>query len=72
MKAMGQKYDDLTGFISGLAGTTLAINLAGITWQSAWESFGQILWLGFIALFSGGMGVLGKHLITKYLNRKKK
>jgi len=72
MKAMEQKYDDLTGFISGLAGTTLAINLAGITWQSAWESFWQILWLGFIALFSGGMGVLGKHLITKYLNRKKK
>ena len=68
---MQQKYDELTGFIFGTAGGFGAVNLLGITWNTAWQNVGQLLWVGFIALFTGGMGVLGKHLVTKWLKRKK-
>lgn len=69
---MIQKYDELTAFLSGIAGSLLAINLAGITWETAWANLGNLLWLGFIAMFSGAMGVLGKHLINKLMRRKSK
>jgi len=71
---MEEKYDAITAFFSGIIGSALAIHfeLAQINWASIFENAGHMIWLGFVALFSGGMGVLGKHLITKYLNRKKK
>lgn len=69
---MEQKYDNITGFISGIFGGIAYINFANITWETAWESIGHLLWLGFIALFTGAMGVAGKHLITKWFKRKTK
>lgn len=72
---MNQRFDDLTAFLSGLVGAILAINLMDITWDIAWENLGRLLWLGFVALFSGAMGVLGKHLISKLIrlwNKKPK
>ena len=66
------KWDNTIGFFSGIFGGSMYVKFAGITWQSAWESMGHVLWLGFIALLSGAMGVLGKHLAQKYLKRKTK
>jgi hypothetical protein len=68
---MKHPIDDIVGFLSGFAGGGLYAKLMGITWYTAWENLGQIIWIGFIALFSGIMGVIGKHLATKYLKRKK-
>lgn len=68
--AMEQNNDNLVGFISGIAGGVTYLFFAGITWVTAWENVGNILWLGFVALFSGVMGVLGKHWAGKYLKRK--
>jgi len=71
---MNERFDDLTGFLSGLIGAALAIGLMDITWNIAWENLGRLLWLGFVAGFSGAMGVLGKHLISrllKYWNKKR-
>lgn len=66
---MKHPIDDIIGFISGLfgGGIYLAIN-----WQRVWDGVGNLLWLGVIAMFSGAMGILGKHLASKYLKRKKK
>lgn len=58
--------------VSGIAGGGLYITLGKIDWQVLFNSLGSLLWLGFIALFSGAMGVLGKHLASKYLKRKNK
>lgn len=71
MKVMEQKYDELTAAISGIVGGFISIHLMGITWQTAWEYLGQLLWVGFIALFTGGMGVVGKHFVSKWLKPKK-
>lgn len=68
---MKHPIDDIVGFFSGLFGGSVAAWVMGITWQNAWESAGKLLWLGFVAMFTGGMGVLGKHLIQRYLKRKK-
>lgn len=68
---MEQKNDTLVGIISGILGGSIYANFADITWQTVWANAGHVLWLGFIALFSGTMGVIGKHWAQKYLKRKK-
>lgn len=62
-------YEDLVAFISGIIGTMLAINLAGIGWDAVWTNVGDLLWLGMVAAFSGAMGVLGKHFIGKLIKK---
>lgn len=62
-------YEDLVAFISGILGTILAINLAGIEWEAVWANVGDLLWLGMVAAFSGAMGVLGKHFIGKLIKK---
>ena len=72
---MHQKYDELTGFLAGLVGGGLTIHLMDITWKDIFNNAGQLVWVGFVALFTGLMGVLGKHvassIIKRYKNRKK-
>jgi hypothetical protein len=74
MKAQAMKHpiDDIVGLVFGIAGGGIYAKLMGITWQFAWQSLGHIIWIGFIAVFSGAMGVIGKHLATKYLKLKKR
>lgn len=69
---MKHPIDDLVGAISGLLGGSVYIWIGGITWQTFYEGAGQIFWLGFVAFLSGAMGILGKHLMDKYLKRKNK
>lgn len=64
-----KNMDDAVSAISGIIGGILAINLAGITWDSVLLNFGHLLWVGIIAFFSGAMGVLGKHLIGKMIKK---
>jgi hypothetical protein len=73
MKAeMRHPIDDIIGAISGLFGGSLYLWFAGINWHTIYENAGKMVWLGFIAFISGAMGILGKHLMDKYLKRKKK
>ena len=68
---MHEKYDELTAFISGIIGGSVTIHIIGISWQDILSNVSNLLWIGFVALFTGGMGVLGKHIVTKILKRKK-
>jgi xanthine/uracil permease len=72
MKTQTMKHpvSDMIAFLYGNAGGAIAAWIMGITWQTAYESIGHLLWLGFAAAFTGGMGVLGKHAVNKYLKRK--
>jgi len=73
MKAiMKHPIDDIIAFVSGTFGGSLYMVIAGITWQSFFDSALQMLWVGFVAAFTGAMGVVGKHMIGKYINKKKK
>jgi hypothetical protein len=74
MKSQSMKHpiDDIVGAISGLFGGTLYVWIGGITWQSFYQGFGQLIWLAFVAFLSGAMGILGKHLMDKYIKRKKR
>lgn len=69
---MNYNTDDIIAAGSGLVGGLVTTVLMDITWQSAWENLGHLLWVGFVAMFTGAMGVIGKHLIDKFLKRKKK
>ena len=69
---MKHPIDDIVGFFSGLFGGSVYAFIAGITWQNAFDSLGKLLWLGFVAMFTGGMGILGKHLVQKHLLKKDK
>ncbi len=69
---MKHPIDDVVAFFSGLFGGSMYAFIAGITWTSLFENALQLFYLGFIAAFTGAMGVVGKHLIGKYLNKKKK
>lgn len=60
-------FETTIGFVSGVAGFLLAINLAQITWDGIWSNIANLLWLGTIALFSGAMGVIGKILVGKIM-----
>lgn len=64
--------DDAIGWAGGILGGSVYMLYAGITWENAWESLGSIIWVAFVAMLTGGAGKLGSHLVTKYLNRKKK
>lgn len=64
--------DDIVGCVSGLFGGVLYIHFAGVTWQNAFENIGKLCWVGFVAFFTGGMGILGKHVVQKYILKKKK
>ena len=66
---MEHNNDGLIGFLSGITGAGFAAHLLNITWDTAWQNLGQLLWLGFIALFSGAMGVLGKHMVGKLIKK---
>lgn len=68
---MHEKYDEITAFISGLIGGVATIHIMDITWNDVWNNAGQLIWVGFVALFTGGMGVLGKHLVTLLIKRYK-
>lgn len=75
MTAMEHRNEDTIAFISGIIGSILAINLAGITWDAVWSNLGNLLWLGTIACFSGAMGVVGKLLVGRFIknyNKNKK
>lgn len=63
--------DDIVAFVSGIAGGSAYLKIAGITWQDAWQNIEHLLWLGFVAMFTGAMGVIGRHLIIKYFKKKK-
>lgn len=64
--------EGLTGAIFGYIGGSGAAYFLGITWKTAWENLGGLLWVGFVALFTGAMGAIGAHLVKKYLLKRKK
>lgn len=68
---MKHPIDDIVAFFSGVTGAGIYSAILGITWTDVVHSAGQILWLGFVAMFTGGMGVLGKHWVTKLLKKRK-
>jgi hypothetical protein len=68
---MKHPIDDIVAFISGLGGSSIYAWVCGITWESAWDSTAKLLWIGIVALFSGAMGVLGKHLMGKLFKKKR-
>lgn len=69
-KQMGNQ-EEAAGIIGGLVGGISAIHLMGITWETAWSNLGHLLWVGFVALFTGAMGALGTHLVKKYIIKNK-
>ncbi len=68
---MKHPVDDVVAFFSGLTGGSIYAWIAGITWSSFFTSAGQLLWLGIVAMFTGGAGVLGKHMVTKLIKKLK-
>lgn len=69
--AMEEKYDKLTGFIGGILGGGFYFHFMDLTWEQIWSNALNLVWLGVVALFTGGMGVLGKHLVSQYLLKRK-
>jgi hypothetical protein len=70
-QTMKHPVDNIIGFFSGIAGGGAYAMFANITWRSILDNAGQLMWMAFVALVSGGAGVIGKHLADKYLKRKK-
>lgn len=68
---MKHPSDDIVGFLSGLLGGTVCVHLANFTFDDIWSNAVNFMVLGITAMFTGGMGVLGKHLVQKYIMRKK-
>ena len=64
--------EELIGILSGITGGIGTVHFMGITWQSAWENLGGLLWVGFVSLFTGAMGAIGAHFVKKYINYRKK
>jgi hypothetical protein len=72
MKAqMNYNLDDWLGAISGMVGAIMTGWVLGITWHSAWEDFINLVWLGVGAMFTGGMGMLGKKLAERFWEKRK-
>lgn len=73
MKAMERIPTDdwITGIIGAIVGL-FSTSLMNITWQELFENIWHFLGVGLIALFTGAMSVVGKHLIEKLIKRKKK
>lgn len=63
--------EDISGAVFGFLGGAGAVHFMEITWQTAWENLGSLLWVGFVALFTGAMGAVGAHLVKKYLLKRK-
>ncbi len=63
--------EELAGIIAGILGGLGSIHLMGITWETAWADLGNILWVGFVSMFTGAMGALGAHLFKKLFIKKK-
>ncbi|MEO0312291.1 MAG: hypothetical protein RIQ89_1948 [Bacteroidota bacterium] len=68
---MKYTWDTMTAFICGTIGGGAYTQLAKINWDTIMSNGADLLWMAFVALVSGGAGVLGKHLVAKYLKRKK-
>lgn len=68
---MKHPSDDIVGFLSGLLGGTLCVHIANLTFADIWSNAANFLILGVTAMFTGGMGVFGKHLVQKYLLHRK-
>lgn len=64
-------HEEAAGIIGGLLGGIGAIHFMGITWETAWSSLGHLMWVGFVALFTGAMGALGTHLVKRYIIKSK-
>lgn len=70
---MNYNVDDLLGFFSGLFGAIITSWMLGISWPSVWGEVVNVIWIGIGAMFTGGMGMLGKKVVEKYWeNRKNK
>jgi hypothetical protein len=69
-----EKYDTVVAFLSGIISLAFCMSFADIrlSWDQVWESALNLLWLGIVAMFTGGMAVLGKHSVGKYLAIRKK
>lgn len=65
-------YEDyIVGGIGAAVGL-IATNLLGVTWQTFSDSVTHLVWVGFIAFFSGIMSVLGKKAIEKFMDKMKR
>ena len=62
--------EDLIVGVAGAIVGVLTSFFLGITWQIVFESVANLIWLGFVALFTGAMSVVGKRLIEKYYKSK--
>lgn len=69
--AMNHNLDDMIGAIGGLLGGIVTSMILGVTWHSAWENVINLIWLGVGAMFTGGMGMVGKKLVERYMERRK-
>lgn len=72
MKLAMNSMNDTVAALFGIVGGIITSLIMGITWQNAWENAGNLLWLGFVAMFTGGMGIVGKKLVEKYWDKRKK
>lgn len=64
-------WEQISGVVWGLIGGRIGMYIMGITWDRLLSEGGHVLWLGFIAFFTGAMGALGTHLAKKYIINKK-
>jgi len=62
-------------WICGMAGGCLAYAKAHLFMMDIWgtlqDKLVSIVWAGFVAFFTGAMGVLGKRAIEKLFKRKR-
>lgn len=72
IQEMEYQNENGTAFLSGIIGHILINNiLIGIhfDWQTVSDAVINLAWIGTVAAFSGGMGVLGKHYVGKLIKR---
>lgn len=69
-----EKYDNVVSFLSGIISLAFCMSFTDIhlSWGQLGESALNLLWLGIIAMFTGGMAVLGKHSVGRYLAIRKR
>ena len=67
--------EKMIAWICGMAGGCLAYANAHLMFIDLWgtiqDKLLSILWAGFVAFFTGAMGVLGKRMIEKLFKKKK-
>lgn len=71
LQEMEYQNENGTAFLSGIIGPALIKIFIGfnLNWQTVEDAVLNMLWIGVVAAFSGGMGVLGKHYVGKLIKK---